>query len=243
MKTSIEEICREAQALLDDPTICSQIGLAAALGTVVLLLSLPLGAPSQRVAWGPTGRGDVVQLQHVAEVQSSDASDQQSAVITTDPPAPEAETDPDDKADPVVRRSPSAEGEDPASKSRRSITGIRSVATLGPDGTLPKLLGGIQGLYLKIRYPREAIDRGIEGQTILRFVVLESGETAHVEVMRSLHPLCDSAAVRAVEDAKFAPAVINDTPTAVWMSLPVRFKLIRLAGPDTVADTVEVEET
>jgi len=61
--------------------------------------------------------------------------------------------------------------------------------------------------------------------------------------MRSLHPLCDSAAVRAVEDATFAPAVINDTPTAVWMSLPVRFKLIRLAGPDTVADTVKVDET
>lgn len=243
MKTSIEGIRREAQALLDDYTICSQIGLTAALATVVLLISLPLGSSSQYVAWGPDGRGDVVQLQHVAEVRSPDSRDQRSIFITTDQPAPEVEANPDDATNPVVRRSTSTGGKDEKSRSRRSGTEIRSVSTIGPDGTLPKLFGGMRGLYLNIQYPREAIDQGIEGRTVLRFVVKASGETAHVEVMQSLHPLCDSAAVRAVQNAQFAPAVVNGTPTAVWMSLPVRFKLIRLAGPDTVTDSTEVDET
>lgn len=94
----------------------------------------------------------------------------------------------------------------------------------------PELVGGLPGLYLHIRYPQAAIDRGIQGQLVLRFVVEPDGRVSEIVVEKSLHPLCDSAAVRALREVAFMPGRQNGEAARVRMRLPVRFRLVSPGG-------------
>jgi protein TonB len=90
----------------------------------------------------------------------------------------------------------------------------------------PQIVGGLGAYYIHIEYPEEAIRAGIEGQLVLRFVVEKDGTPTHIRVIKSLHPLCDSAAVAALRRTRFIPGMQNGQPVRVHMQLPVRFRLI-----------------
>ncbi len=90
----------------------------------------------------------------------------------------------------------------------------------------PTIVGGLGSYYVNIEYPEEAIRDNIQGRLILRFVVSPTGRAHSVEVVQSLHPLCDSAAVRAVRLTTFAPGEQNGEPVSVRMSLPVTFRIV-----------------
>ena len=90
----------------------------------------------------------------------------------------------------------------------------------------PSIVGGLGSYYINIEYPQEAIDANIQGRLVLRFVVDRDGSTHSIEVAQSLHPLCDSAAVRAVRLTSFTPGVQNGKPVPVRMSLPVVFRIV-----------------
>jgi periplasmic protein TonB len=92
--------------------------------------------------------------------------------------------------------------------------------------TMPQIQGGISNYYLNIEYPPEAQAAGIEGRLVLSFVVETNGQLSEVEVVSSLHPLCDSAAVRALRDVRFVPGMQNGVAVRVRMHLPVRFELL-----------------
>jgi len=94
----------------------------------------------------------------------------------------------------------------------------------------PTLVGGLGNLYLHIRYPQAAIDQGIQGQLVLRFVVEPDGRTTDIVVEKSLHPLCDSAAVRALREVAFRPGRQDGEATRVRMRLPVRFRIVDSGG-------------
>jgi hypothetical protein len=55
-------------------------------------------------------------------------------------------------------------------------------------------------------------------------------------VVESLHPLCDSAAVDALQSVRFHPGTRDGEVVPVRMSLPVRFQL-ETGGPPRAADT------
>jgi len=117
-----------------------------------------------------------------------------------------------------------------SSASSRSATSersaVRSIATLGPDASKPRILGGMKKLYLDIEYPEDARRLGIQGRVILDFIVHETGRVSNISVLQSLSPSCDSAVVRALNGTTFIPAQVNDEPVSVRMALPVRFLLI-----------------
>jgi TonB family protein len=83
----------------------------------------------------------------------------------------------------------------------------------------------MSAFYLNIQYPPAARRKGIEGRLELRFTVGADGTVRGIQVAKSLHPLCDSAAVRALRSVRFAPGTHNGEPIPVRMSLPVRFTL------------------
>ena len=70
----------------------------------------------------------------------------------------------------------------------------------------------------------EGIDQGIEGRLVLAFVVEPTGRPSDIEVLHSLHPLCDSAAVDALRKTRFIPGKQNGRVVRVRMRLPVRFR-------------------
>ena len=90
----------------------------------------------------------------------------------------------------------------------------------------PVFDGLMQWLSDNIRYPAVALERGIEGRVILRFVVGPDGTVSNIEVQRSLDPSCDREAIRVVKSMpKWIPGRVNGDPVHVYFTLPVLFKL------------------
>lgn len=90
----------------------------------------------------------------------------------------------------------------------------------------PDILGGLGAYYVHINYPEAAIKAGIEGRLVLTYIVETDGSVSDIHLLRSLHPLCDSAAVQALRHTRFVPGRQNGEAVRVRMRLPVQFKLL-----------------
>ena len=73
-------------------------------------------------------------------------------------------------------------------------------------------------------YPRMAQTAHIEGVVILEAIIDAQGRVTTARVLRSI-PLLDQAAVDAVQQWKFTPALLNGEPVPVVMTVTVNFKL------------------
>jgi TonB family protein len=84
-----------------------------------------------------------------------------------------------------------------------------------------------------VAYPEALYAQGIEGRVVLRLFVdekgkLESDSTRLAE--SSGYPALDSAALRAVADFRFAPALRNGAPVAALFLQPVHFRHPQAGG-------------
>lgn len=80
-------------------------------------------------------------------------------------------------------------------------------------------------------YPRLARERGEEGTVVLDVEVLPSGRCGTLRVLESSgHALLDEAAARAVRQWQFKPAARWGRAIAVWVEIPVTFRLIDARG-------------
>lgn len=109
----------------------------------------------------------------------------------------------------------------------RSGSGLASAGTSDASGagvtSFARPLGGYQTTP---RYPESARTAGIEGVSLLRFVVLADGLVGAVNVEKSAgHPDLDRAAIDAVKTWRFEPARRGVEAVAVWVTIPVRFEL------------------
>ncbi|GHV57352.1 cell envelope biogenesis protein TonB [Bacteroidia bacterium] len=108
--------------------------------------------------------------------------------------------------------------------------GTNPVETPGPILTpevWPKPGGDLlKWLSNNIHYPADAVELGVEGRVVLRFVVQVDGTIGNVEVLQKLYPSCDREAVRVVSKMpKWIPGRQNDKAVPVYFTLPVYFKL------------------
>ncbi len=88
---------------------------------------------------------------------------------------------------------------------------IRQPTPLDGDGT-------------RIEYPLELWDQGIEGETLLRVRVTDTGRVDSVEVVQSSgFPAFDSAAIRGAVGMRFEPARKGNRRIEVWAQVPVHF--------------------
>ncbi len=98
---------------------------------------------------------------------------------------------------------------------------------------MPTIQGGLGTYYINIQYPEAAIQAGIQGRLVLDFIVEPDGKPTHIKIFKSLHPLCDSAAVQALRKTVFMPGRQGGKTVPVRMRLPVSFRLIDEAPADT----------
>lgn len=83
-----------------------------------------------------------------------------------------------------------------------------------------------------IDYPIQLWDQDMEGQTLLRVRVSDTGAVDSVEVVGSSgYEAFDSAAVAGARDLRFSPARRNGARIEVWATVPVRFS--KRPRPDT----------
>ncbi|HUU53537.1 MAG TPA: TonB family protein [Armatimonadota bacterium] len=84
----------------------------------------------------------------------------------------------------------------------------------------PGVLGGTPPIY-----PKDALDRGLEGKVSLKVVVAEDGSVSSVSVVQSSgHEMLDAAAVRAVKrDWQFQPGLKEGKPAPGSVTVTFEF--------------------
>ena len=102
----------------------------------------------------------------------------------------------------------------------------------------PMFPGGMEELmkYLQkeIKYPQEAIDKGIGGKAIVQFVVNTDGSICNDSVVRSVDPILDAEAIRVVRSMpNWTPGKQRGEPVRVRFTMPVAFGM----GGNTTSGT------
>ncbi len=83
-------------------------------------------------------------------------------------------------------------------------------------------IGSLQKLVV---YPDLARRAGVEGKVLVRVLVDKTGKVKKTRVDYSDNELLNDAAVKAVSQAVFTPAIQNKQPVQCWVTVPITFKL------------------
>jgi TonB family protein len=89
----------------------------------------------------------------------------------------------------------------------------------------PDMEEQLQEWMRHVDYPIEAKREGITGRVIIGFVVSPEGKPTNVEIVRSVHPILDTEAMRALSVTEFSPGVKDGRPVPVYKELPVTFNI------------------
>jgi periplasmic protein TonB len=148
--------------------------------------------------------------------------------ITPAPVSPPAEVGPGPAAVtatlPAINEPAPAPGQPAPAPSGPALVASKP-STTTPDGVTrtARPQGGYQ---VRPTYPAAPRRLGIQGTTMLRVHVLADGRIGDVLVERSAgHPDLDQAATDAVRRWRFEPARRGDDAVAMWVLLPVEFRL------------------
>lgn len=95
---------------------------------------------------------------------------------------------------------------------------------------MPYFRGGeralMECLQSHIKYPPEAVKDSIQGLVVVQLLIERNGEVREVKVVRSVHALLDNEAVRVCKSLpKFSPGRVCGKSVAMWLTLPITFKL------------------
>jgi TonB family protein len=83
-----------------------------------------------------------------------------------------------------------------------------------------------QWVYKYVKYPQAAVDRGIQGNVLVGFVIDEKGKITDVHVIRGVDQLLDDEAVRVISASpSWKPGTLNGKKVKASMSLYVEFRL------------------
>lgn len=93
---------------------------------------------------------------------------------------------------------------------------------------MPKFPGGLPALktyvYSNLEYPENSKNKGIEGEAVVRFLVTEKGEVAHVEVLRSSNQEFDAPALKVVKEMPdWTPGKQRGKAVKVWYVMSIKF--------------------
>lgn len=95
------------------------------------------------------------------------------------------------------------------------------IAALTPDPRHPhRLLHAVAPVM-----PREAIERGIEGDVHVVLLVDAAGRIAEVKVLQSPHVMLSEATVKAMQQWVFSPLIVDGSPRAFKVRQTYAFRI------------------
>jgi len=74
-------------------------------------------------------------------------------------------------------------------------------------------------------YPELARKAGIEGRVYIKILVDKEGKVRDAILLRGVGAGLDEAALEAVRQWVYTPAIQNNRPVAVWVAQPIDFSL------------------
>lgn len=100
---------------------------------------------------------------------------------------------------------------------------------LAPE-KMPQFPGGEKAMLLflqkNIKYPKEAQEKGIQGNVVCSLIITPEGEVSDVTVVRAIDPLLDAEAIRVIESMpKWEPGLVDGKPVPVRYTIPIKFAL------------------
>jgi protein TonB len=96
----------------------------------------------------------------------------------------------------------------------------RAPVRIGGQIQAPTLLHRVEPYY-----PPSAVDARLQGMVILEAVVDRDGAVAEVKVLRSASPLLDREALRAVQQWRYSPLVLNGQRERFVLTVTLSFRL------------------
>ena len=95
---------------------------------------------------------------------------------------------------------------------------------------VPQFPGGplefIKWLTRNLKYPQSLQERQVQGKVVAEFIVNTDGSITDVNIVGSLHPLCDAELLRVLRMMpRWTPGVLNDEPCRTKVCIPVVFKI------------------
>ena len=90
---------------------------------------------------------------------------------------------------------------------------------------MPELIGGMDGLQKKIRYPLQAKTLGVQGVVYVQAIINEEGKIESHKLAKKLGAGCDEEAIRVLKKSKFKPGYDKGKPVKVRFTLPIFFRL------------------
>jgi TonB family protein len=102
---------------------------------------------------------------------------------------------------------------------------------------MPQYPGGEEALmkFIKnnLHYPKDAVEKGIEGRVTIRLVISSTGEVKDVTVLRGLDPSCDAEALRVIKMMPtWIPGKQSGKAIPVYYTLPIVYKMHEGTGED-----------
>ena len=155
--------------------------------------------------------------------------------VATAPPAPTitplAPADPatpssgSGEASSAMSTPPSAVTPNAAAGGAAATPPAPAVAALPRDGSPQRVIPRAVEQY-RPAYPASARKARIQGTTLLAVLIADDGRVTEIVVKESAgHPDLDEAAANAVRRWRFTPARRGNDPVAMWVELPVEFRL------------------
>lgn len=86
----------------------------------------------------------------------------------------------------------------------------------------------LRWVYQYLKYPKAAMENGVQGRVTVGFTVDRDGKVTDVKVLRGVDPLLDAEAVKVVSASpKWKPGQVKGSNVKVSMSVAVDFKLTK----------------
>ena len=91
-------------------------------------------------------------------------------------------------------------------------------------------MGGISELMKYIdsnkKYPAIAVENGIQGRVVLKFIVEKDGSLSDIKILKGVHELLDKEAIRVVKAMpNWTPGKQSGQTVRSYFTLPISFKL------------------
>lgn len=130
---------------------------------------------------------------------------------------------------PVPRPAPTARSGPEASRDQNPLAEETSSAPTPPEarvyGRQEVDRAAAPTRAIRPRYPRLERRRGREGSVLLRLRISAGGEVERVDVAESAGEAFDTAALEALRDERFTPALVDGAPVASLLLYRLRFAL------------------
>jgi protein TonB len=102
--------------------------------------------------------------------------------------------------------------------------------TLDGIENYPEFPGGhsafIKFLGRNLKYPVNAVERGIEGKVLISFIIEKDGRLSNIKILRGIGYGCDEEAIRVLEKSpEWKPGIQNKQKVRVAYTLPINFSL------------------